>query len=167
MKSLLRMLATSRTPHSYVHPRARGAHAARRERYDHEAHFGAIRLVVISVSLSGAELGEFDELVKHFGYDSRSSAVRDALYHFIAQHRIEFQETASVVLTLIYDPSKRQDDVHELLHHEARLIRTSLHQHMGERCIDVLVVHGPGDQVHGLLDRLTTIKDVRVNVSPL
>lgn len=124
-------------------------------------------MVVISVSMSGKELGEFDRLVEHFGYDSRSSAVRDALYHFIAQHRIDFEERANLVFTLIYDGNTRHEDLHTVLHHHSDLVRTSLHNHLGERCVDVLVVQGEGPRVHALLDQLTRIKDIRVNATPL
>lgn len=124
-------------------------------------------MAVISVSLKGEELAEFDKLVAHFGYDSRSSAVRDALYHFIASHRLEFAGDVNVVFTVVYDPKRRQDEVHELVHAQGALIRTSLHQHMGESCVDVLVVQGNGESVHQFLDKLTAIKDVRVNVTPL
>lgn len=128
---------------------------------------GGHALPVISISLSTDELAEFDRLVGHFKYDSRSSAVRDALHHFIASHRLEFEHEASQVFTLVYPSDKRQEDVHEIVHEESGLIRTSLHNHMGAKCVDVLVVHGPGERVHQLLDRLTRIKDVRVSVAPL
>lgn len=124
-------------------------------------------MVVISVSLSGKELGEFDRLVEHFGYDSRSSAVRDALYHFVAQHRIEFQEESTLVFTLIYHGNRGSDALHNLVHEYSDMIRTSLHNHLGERCVDVLVVHGPGTRAHELLDHLTRIKDIRVSATPL
>lgn len=124
-------------------------------------------MTVISVSLSGELLADFDKLVKHFGYDNRSSAVRDALYQYVAQHRLEFGEHADLVFTLVYDPRKRQEEVHELVHAHTELVRTSLHNHMGEKCVDVLLVQGPGEAVHKLLDRLTALRDVRVNVTPL
>lgn len=122
---------------------------------------------VISISLSGPELDEFDKLVEHFKYDSRSSAIRDALHHFIASHRLEFEKEASQVFTLVYPSDKRQEEVHEIIHEETGLIRTSLHNHLGPKCVDVLVVHGPGERVHQLLDRLTRVKDLRVGVAPL
>lgn len=124
-------------------------------------------MVVISVSLSGDELERFDRLVEHFGYDSRSSAVRDALYHFIADHRMEFGGHVDLVLTLVYAADKGQEQVNDTIHHHEDLIRTSTHHHLDDRCVDVLVVHGEGDSVHGLLDRLTQIDDVRVNVTSL
>lgn len=124
-------------------------------------------MVVISVSLSGEELAEFDKLVAHFGYDSRSGAVRDALYHFIARHRLDLAEEADVVLTLVYEAEKHQDELHGITHANADLIRTSLHSHMGKRCVDFLVAHGTGRRIHDLLDQFTRIKDVRVTITPL
>lgn len=125
-------------------------------------------MVVISVSLSGEELAQFDRLVAHFGYDSRSSAVRDALYHFIAQHRMELSEGAlDVVLTLVYAADRHQDRIREAVHAHGELIRTSLHSHLGKQCVDLLVVRGDRGQVHELLDQLTRVKDVRVTVTSL
>lgn len=124
-------------------------------------------MVVISVSLSGRELKDFDRLVKHFGYESRSGAVRDALYHFIAQHRLEFEAEGTLVFTLIYDAAAGTERVHEVIHENTDLIRTSIHNHMGDRCVDVLVVTGPGERVHALLDKFTSLKDIRVNAHPL
>lgn len=122
-------------------------------------------VVVISVSISGKELADFDSLVEHFGYDSRSSAVRDALYHFVAKHRLDMQKAGEVVLTLVYDSESSQDTVRDKVHRHEDLVQTSLHQHVGSKCVDVLVVQGDADGIHGLLDDLTKVKDVRVNMS--
>lgn len=122
-------------------------------------------MVVISVSLSGDELERFDKLVEHFGYDSRSSAIRDALYHFVARHRMDFEGHVDLVLTLVYAADGGQDAVHQVTHAHEDLIRTSLHNHIDERCVDTLIVHGDGQEVHALLDELTQIDDVRVNVT--
>ena len=124
-------------------------------------------MVVISVSLTSEELRRFDAVVDHVGYDSRSSAIRDALHHFVAEHRLDFKEAMDVVLTLVYDAGGRQDHVHDLVHDHQDIIQTSLHNHRGTRCLDVLVVHGEGEQIHQLVDKLTRIKDVRVNITSL
>lgn len=131
------------------------------------SHQEPVTMVVISVSLTSDELHNFDAVVEHVGYDSRSSAIRDALHHFIAEHRLEFKEATDVVLTLAYDAERRQDQVHELVHDHQDIIQTSLHNHRGSRCLDVLVVHGEGNQIHELMDKLTRVKDVRVTISSL
>ena len=119
-------------------------------------------MVVISVSLSGDELEKFDRLVKHFGFDSRSSAVRDALYHFIASHQLKLEGHQDVALTLVYTADSSQALVSKVAHQFEDVIRTSLHNHLEETCVDVFIVHGDGERVHGLLDALTKLKDVRV-----
>lgn len=124
-------------------------------------------MVVISVSLTSEELHRFDAVVDHVGYDSRSSAIRDALHHFVAEHRLEFKEAMDVVLTLVYDAGGRQDHVHDIIHDHQDVIQTSLHNHRGARCLDVLVVHGDGEEIHVLVDKLTRIKDVRVSINSL
>lgn len=119
-------------------------------------------MVVISVSLSGEELEKFDRLVKHFGFDSRSSAVRDALYHFIASHQLELEGHQDLALTLVYTADSSQDRVNHVAHEFEDIIRTSLHNHLEQTCVDVFIVHGDGARVHELLDKLTKLKDVRV-----
>lgn len=125
-------------------------------------------MVVISVSLSGKELADFDALVQHFGYGSRSRAVRDALYHFISQHRMKFNKgDLSLVLTLVYDADQGTDKLNEVIHGHQELIRTSLHNHLGPQCVDVLVTHGESEALHSLLDQLASVKEVRVSVTAL
>lgn len=125
-------------------------------------------MVVISVSLSGKELADFDALVKHFGYGSRSRAVRDALYHFISQHRMKFNKgDLSLVLTLVYDADHGSDALNDVIHTHQGLIRTSLHNHLGTQCVDVLVTHGDAEALHSLLDSLARVKEVRVSVTAL
>lgn len=123
-------------------------------------------MVVISVSLSGPELEKFDRLVQHFGFGSRSSAVRDALYHFIASHQLELEGHQDLAVTLVYTAG-RQDAVNRVAHQFEDVIRTSLHNHLEETCVDVFIVHGDGARVHGLLDQLTKLKDVRVAPTPI
>lgn len=124
-------------------------------------------MAVISVSLSQDELAEFDRLVEHFNYASRSEAIRDALYAFVASHRLEFEGAKDLVFTLIYDAHKRKEEVHDVIHAQGEHVRTSLHNHMGDRCVDVIVAHGPGEKMHELVHTLTRLRDVRVNVTPL
>jgi CopG family nickel-responsive transcriptional regulator len=124
-------------------------------------------VVVISVSLSGAELEKFDRLVRHFGFDSRSSAVRDALYHFIAGHQLDLAGHQDLALTLVYTADRSQDLVNHIAHEFEDVIRTSLHNHLEATCVDVFIVHGDGTRVHALMDRLTKLKDVRVSPTPI
>lgn len=123
---------------------------------------------VISVSLPSEDLDAFDDLVEHMGYESRSSAVRDALYNWVAQHRLDLEgDEIGLVLTLVYAADHGQARVQEIVHEEEHLVQTSLHQHVGQTCVDLVVLHGDGDEVHRVLDQLTSIRDVRVNATPL
>jgi metal-responsive CopG/Arc/MetJ family transcriptional regulator len=125
-------------------------------------------MVVISVSLSGKELADFDALVQHFGYGSRSRAVRDAPSPFISQHRKKFNKGDLIlVLTLVYDADHGSDDLNEVIHSHQGLIRTSVHNHLGTQCVDVLVTHGDAEELHHLLDELARVKEVRVSVTAL
>jgi metal-responsive CopG/Arc/MetJ family transcriptional regulator len=42
---------------------------------------------VVSISLSGTELKEFDNITNKMGFSSRSDAVREALHRFVAQNK--------------------------------------------------------------------------------
>ncbi len=124
-------------------------------------------MVVISVSLSGTELEKFDRLVGHFGYDSRSSAVRDALHHFIASHQLEFDGHVHLALTLVYVAERSQEKVNRILHTFEDLVSTALHHHLEKTCVDALILHGEGPRVHLLLDALTKLDGVRVTPAPI
>lgn len=125
-------------------------------------------MVVISISLSGKELADFDHLVEHHGYDSRSSGVRDALHKYVAQHRFEFSEgEMDVVITMAYPDSGPQEKVRDIVHQHDDLVVTNFHHHAGPTCVDVLVVHGLGPQIHALGDSLSALPDVRVTITPV
>lgn len=125
-------------------------------------------LVVISISLSGKELADFDHLVEHHGYDSRSSAVRDALHKYVSEHRLEFSEgEMDVVITLAYPEKGPQEKVRDVVHEHDEMVVTNFHHHAGPTCVDVLVAHGMGPQIHALVDALASLRDVRVTVTPV
>lgn len=124
-------------------------------------------MAVISISLSGAELDKFDKLVKHFGYGSRSSAVRDALHHFITSHQLQFEGHVHLALTLVYVADKNQEKVGKVLHRFEDLVTTSLHHHLEGTCVDALILHGEGPRIHELLDALTKMDGVRVTPAPI
>jgi CopG family nickel-responsive transcriptional regulator len=123
-------------------------------------------MAVISISMSGTELKQFDKLVDHFGFGSRSSAVRAALSSFIALHQMQFKGHVHMALTLVYD-SERQEEVIHVTHEFDDLVSTSLHHHLEDTCVDSLVLHGEGPRIHELLDALTKLDGVRVTPAPI
>ncbi len=74
-------------------------------------------MVVISISLSGTELKEFDDITNKLGFSSRSDAVREALHRFVAQNKwIEHLDNSSpFIATIVYD-DKREQPVHSIIH---------------------------------------------------
>ncbi len=124
---------------------------------------------VISVSLPSEDLDAFDDLVEHMGYESRSSAVRDALYRFVQDHRLELEDEGHVelVLTLVYAADRGQGEVQDVIHEHQGLVRSALHEHLDGRCVDLLVLRGDAPAVHEVVDELSRIRDVRVRASTL
>ena len=124
-------------------------------------------MAVISISMSGPELKEFDRLVDHFGFGSRSSAVRAALSSFVALHQMQFKGHVHMALTLVYEAKRNQGHVNDVLHDFDDLVSTSLHHHLEGTCVDSLVLHGEGHRIHELLDGLTKLDGVRVTPAPI
>lgn len=125
---------------------------------------------VISVSLPSDDLDAFDGLVEHMDYESRSDAVRDALYNWVQEHRLALDDgegTVGLVVTLVYAADRGQREVQQVIHERGDLVRTALHQHLDDRCVDLLVLQGDGEEVHAVLDELTRIRDVRARTTPL
>ena len=120
-------------------------------------------MVVISVSLSGKELREFDELVKRLGYSSRSDAVRDALHKFLAQHRFlqRIESKSYLLISIVYD-EKKMHHVLNVIHEYTDIIHSSSHSHFNDKCSDQLVLTGDAKRIEAMLSKLSAIKDVRV-----
>lgn len=120
-------------------------------------------MVVISVSLSGKDLKDFDSITEKMGYSSRSDAVREAFQNFISENRWreEGDHKVSLLITLIYDDSKAHR-VLDLIHDHSDAIHSSSHTHMEHKCIDQLILEGCLDDLNLFLGTIAGIKDVRV-----
>ena len=60
-------------------------------------------MVVISISLSGSELKEFDNITNKMGFSSRSDAVREALHRFVAQNKwIEHIDSGTPFIAILF-----------------------------------------------------------------
>ena len=119
----------------------------------------------IGVSLPKNLLDEFDRIIKHRGYSSRSEAIRDAIRGYIADYKWLESEKGDVtgVLAVVYDHHVRgvSDAIISLQHQFANIITSNMHVHLSEgHCLEIIVVKGNMDDIKMLVDRISAIRGV-------
>lgn len=120
----------------------------------------------VSITVPADLLGELDEVVEEWEYDSRSEATRDALRAFLTEYRrrttLDGVQRGSVVVLYDHDVSGVTDAVLELQHDLADTIVAVQHVHLSEQlCMETLVVDGPGEEVRELVERLGSLRGVK------
>lgn len=120
----------------------------------------------IGVSIPEDLLNSFDETVAERGYSSRSEALRDAIRDFITKHAWEGGEGAEVmgVVALTYEHSSKglEARLTDLQHEFPGNVQGSFHVHLTrDRCIEVMVLRGSGDDIGELVDTLSPIRGVK------
>ncbi len=118
-------------------------------------------MVVISISLSGSELKEFDNITNKMGFSSRSDAVREALHRFVAQNKwIEHIDSSTpFIATIVYD-DKREQPVHNIIHEFKNIVKSATHTHFGDRCAEWVILQGDNDSIKQFVERISAVKDV-------
>jgi CopG family nickel-responsive transcriptional regulator len=116
------------------------------------------------VSLEQDLLQVFDRNIVDAGYANRSEAIRDLIRdHLIQQRTNQSQEEIVGVVTLLYDHrTHRLGDLLADMQHRAEVrINASLHVHLDEhKCLEVIVIQGESQKVHGVAGRLIATKGV-------
>lgn len=119
-------------------------------------------MVVISVSLSSKELKEFDEISKELGFSSRSDAVRSALAKFISSNRLVLgAEGEGHYFVSISYQEKKKHQVTEIIHKYSDVIKSSLHTHFDDKCVEQIIIVGDYGKVKSFTEELSSQKDVR------
>ncbi len=120
-------------------------------------------MVVISISLSGTELKDFDDITNKLGFSSRSDAVREALHRFVVQNRwIENIDTGAPFIATIVYGDKREQTVHDIIHGFKNIVTSSIHTHFGDRCAEWVILQGDSDSIRQFVERISAIKDVNI-----
>ena len=111
------------------------------------------------VSLEQDLLAIFDRNILKEGYANRSEAIRDLIRDRISNSH---EEIVGVV-TLLYDHrTHRLSDLLADMQHRAEVnVHASLHVHLDEhKCLEVIVIQGDSQRVHGVTGRLIATKGV-------
>lgn len=117
----------------------------------------------IGVSLEGALLTRFDQLLEDRGIKNRSEALRDLVReHLVAAELDDETETVGSV-TLVYDHRKRalSSGLTAEQHSHAHHVISSMHVHLDEAfCLEVIVLKGALAEIRRIADRLIGQKGV-------
>lgn len=117
---------------------------------------------VVSVSLPEALLEQADAFIRERGFEGRSDLVRAALRDFLARERAPpagGQRTAT--LTLVY-PEGFERKIGEIRHEHTDVVRSMMHGHSREHCVEVFVLEGPARRIQQFVDRLRAARETRL-----
>jgi len=122
-------------------------------------------VIRFGVSMEKRLLEQFDRLLQRKGYATRSEAIRDLIRAEMVRTRWQQGRSTQIgVLTLVYDHHKTdlQHHLTDIQHRHGSVIITSVHVHMDkDNCLEVLILKGPGSQVHKLAEQLRSTKGVK------
>ncbi|MCS7022033.1 MAG: nickel-responsive transcriptional regulator NikR [Gemmataceae bacterium] len=121
-------------------------------------------LARFSVSLEADLLQAFDRYVRAGAFATRSEAIRQLLHESLTRQSFLTDQTPVLAsLTLVYE-HHRPHLVEKLLalqHEHADQVIASLHVHIDhDRCLEVLVLRGRGQQLQQLAESLRGLKGV-------
>lgn len=119
----------------------------------------------ISMSLPKKLLGEFDEVLKDRGYQSRSKGIRDALKDYIVRYQWmnEMEGERIGVIAVIYNHHYTgvMENLTDVQHDFRNNISSSMHVHMTDKyCLEVIVVKGDVSEIRDLTERMMRLKGV-------
>ena len=116
------------------------------------------------VSLEEDLLLSFDRSITQLGYATRSEAIRDLIRDHLIQKKVSASKEEIVgVVTLVYDHRTHRlgDTLADMQHKADVAINASLHIHLDENnCLEVIVIRGESQEVHGVAGRLIATKGV-------
>lgn len=121
-------------------------------------------LTRFSVSLEADLLEAFDKYVRDGAFATRSEAIRQLLRQTLTRDAFDANDQpVTATLTLVYD-HHRPHLVEKLLnvqHDHANQVVASMHVHLDhDRCMEVIVLRGPGGALQDLAAAIRGLKGV-------
>jgi CopG family nickel-responsive transcriptional regulator len=117
-----------------------------------------------SVSLEADLLEAFDVFVRDGSFATRSEAIRQLLRQTLTRDAFEGDERpVTATLTLVYDHHRPHlvEKLLELQHRHPGQVVATLHVHLDhDRCMEVIVLKGPGGELRNLAASLRGLKGV-------
>lgn len=107
---------------------------------------------------------KIDKTLEEESYASRSELVRDALRGLFSEvgWMSNVGGMALAVVTINFNIEKRGtlDQIGRIEHRYEHLILTSLHNHMGNICLEVILTKGATEKIKELIERLKAVRGV-------
>lgn len=119
-------------------------------------------MAVVSVSLPEALLAEADVFLARRGFAGRSELVRAALRDFLAREGDAPGAGArTATLTLMY-PDGYERKIGEIRHDFTDIVRSMMHGHTKDLCVEVFVLEGSGRRIQQFADALRAARETRL-----
>ena len=116
-------------------------------------------MAVVSISLPDPLLRSADKIMEKRGFSGRSEFIRACVRDFIAQNAPrERPGKRTATLTLVY-PEGSERRFSEMRHDFGDAIRTMIHGHSGESCMELYVLEGTGERISAFADALRGTRD--------
>lgn len=121
-------------------------------------------LGTVNISLPEDMVEKMDKIVADEGYASRSELVRDALRELFSEVGW-MSKTGGIslaVVTMSFNMERRGtlEEVGRLEHAYEHLILTSMHNHMGNTCLEIILTKGLTEKIKELIKRLKMVRGV-------
>jgi CopG family nickel-responsive transcriptional regulator len=119
---------------------------------------------IVSFSVPEEEYLEINSLQKDAGFSGRSETIRAAM-HYFGQNLAETKTLKGSITALLVLSHPHANNIDEIVHlHEGEVI-TRLHQHVGNKCLDIFLLKGDAEAIRSLMKTIS--KNKKVSTSKL
>lgn len=117
--------------------------------------------MIISMSLDDSTLKELDNIQKQDKFASRSEVIKGAINKMITE-REEINKIKGNIECIIIAKFDHQDEdkISEIKHEYSDIIKTQLHNHLNQNCIEVFVINGNSKNIISLYNKLETSRKI-------
>jgi CopG family nickel-responsive transcriptional regulator len=120
----------------------------------------------VTITLDDDLMADLDRIIVARGYQNRSEAIRDLARAGLEQAAIEVAGSRNCVAALVYVYDHHARELPKRLtrefHDHSDLSQATLHVHLdSERCLEVTVLKGRGDEVQTVANQVIAERGVR------
>ena len=123
------------------------------------------KLARFGVSMENDLLYEFDHLITHKGYNSRSEAVRDIVREKLVEESVQTPDGFVYgALVFMYDHHKREleKSLSNIQHDFFKIIISTSHVHVDhDHCMEVVLLKGKASVLKAIAENILSFKGVK------
>lgn len=115
----------------------------------------------VNISIPDDMIAKINGAIKEMGYASRSEFVRDALRKFLIEAEW-ISKLARAVVTMTFNRERRgvSEDINRVQHKYENIVLTTIHNHLGRTCLEVILTRGNIDRIREFAEKLRVMKGV-------